>query len=108
MACHDLEDKKLKLFQASNFDDWGINAQRYCIDKKTLTNNKTIACHLMLPLQTAAVQRIGKVFGYFNYQLLNQTEHVLARRAKRYIRSFSEWSTMNMEMLQEVTILVLV
>ena len=90
MACQELDDKKQKLFQTGNFDDWGINAQRYCIDKKTLLNNKTIACHLMLPLQTASLQRTGKVFGYFNYQLLQQTGHVFSRRAKRYIRSLSE------------------
>jgi hypothetical protein len=49
-ALSSFEEKKAKLFQAKNFKEWGINPEKYCIDKKTLFNNKLIACHLMLPI----------------------------------------------------------
>jgi hypothetical protein len=54
----------------------------------------------MLPNETQRMKRMGKVFGYFNHQLLDQSELVFSRRAKRYIKSFSEWCTSNMEILQ--------
>jgi len=48
-TCGYLSDKKSKLYSEGKFRDWGINPEKYCIDKKTLKNNKIIACHLMLP-----------------------------------------------------------
>jgi hypothetical protein len=70
-AWNDLEDRKIKLYAAGNFKQWGIDPEKYCIDKKTLKSNKTIAVHLMLPNQSQMVKRMGKVFGYFNHQLLD-------------------------------------
>ena len=57
---------------------------------------------LMLPASTQCLKQMQKVFGYMNTQMLEQSEFVGLKRAKRYVRAMTELCNEHIENYSEV------
>lgn len=90
---------------------WEINFKSVPqVDKKTITSNKKLSKHLMLPKvpfyfknipnleqQTKEVENMRMIFGYFNVQLVKETDHSLRQRAIRLTKAITEFANDNIE-----------
>lgn len=86
----DLEGKKDKLFLAGDYTKWEIDFNEVGLTPEDVTKNKKVAKMLMLPNQTIILKQMQKFFGYMNVQMLEQTEFLGLKQAKRYVRALTE------------------
>lgn len=86
----DLEGKKDKLFMAGDVTKWEIDFNDVGLTPEDVTKNKKVARMLMLPTQTNILKQMQKFFGYMNVQMLEQTEYLGIKQAKRYVRAMTE------------------
>lgn len=100
----DLENKKDKLFLAGEVAKWEIDFKEVKLAPEDVLKNKKVAKVLMLPQQTQCLKQMQKVFGYMNTQMLEQSEFVGLKRAKRYIRALTELCNEHIETYQDVDV----
>lgn len=86
----DLEGKKDKLFMTGDVTKWEIDFNEIGLTPEDVTKNKKVAKMLMLPGQTAVLKQMQKFFGYMNVQMMEQTEYLGLKQAKRYVRALTE------------------
>lgn len=98
----DLENKKDKLFLAGEVSKWEIDFKEVKLTPEDVLKNKKVAKVLMLPQQTQCLKQMQKVFGYMNTQMLEQSEFVGLKRAKRYVRALTELCNEHIETYQDV------
>jgi hypothetical protein len=105
----DLENRKEKLFLAGEVQKWEIDFKDVKLTPEDVLKNKKVAKMLMLPQvapphqQSASLKQMQKVFGYMNTQMLEQSEFVGLKRAKRYVRALTELCNEHIENYSETS-----
>ena len=98
----DLENRKERLFLAGEVAKWEIDFKEVKLAPEDVLKNKKVAKMLMLPGSTQCLKQMQKVFGYMNTQMLEQSEFVGLKRAKRYVRAMTELCNEHIENYSEV------
>lgn len=98
----DLENKKDRLFLAGDTTKWEIDFKEAQVTPEDILKNKKAAKMLMLPQQTACLKQMQRVFGYMNVQMLEQSEFLSIKRAKRYVRALTELCNEHIENFSDV------
>ncbi len=98
----DLENRKEKLFISGDVTKWEIDFKEVKLAPEDVLKNKKVAKMLMLPQQSQCLKQMQKVFGYMNTQMLEQSEFVGLKRAKRYVRVLTELCNEHIENYSEV------
>jgi hypothetical protein len=101
----DLEGKKDKLFLAGEVSKWEIDFKEVGLTPEDVTKNKKVARMLMLPQQTNTLKQMQKFFGYMNVQMLEQTEYLGLKQAKRHVRALTELCNEHIQNFSDVKII---
>lgn len=99
----DLEARKDKLLASGEVSRWEIDFKKHNLAPDDVLKNKKLAKGVMLPSQSESLKELQKVFGFLNVQMLEQSEFVGLKRAKRYVRALTEWMGENMVIFSEVS-----
>jgi hypothetical protein len=101
-----LDTKKERLFSQGLGPSWGVNQSK--VPQELISKNKLIGKFFMLPKETKNLKNYGKIFGYFNSQLLAESNFCFESRAKRYIQAFTEFCNCTMEVYGGVRIWIFI
>jgi len=93
------------MFQKGYSSTWNIPPQTLNITPvENLLKNKELAKSLMLPSETSSLKQLQEVFGYINFQLVNESILAFKHRAFRLITSLTEFSSEKARLSEEVTL----
>lgn len=98
----ELENKKEKMFQQGKVNEWEIDFAQVKLTPAEVSGNKKVAKMLMLPTQTMCLKNMQKVFGYMNTQMLEQSEYLGTKRAKRYVKAIFDLSNEHIDLYSDV------
>jgi len=98
----ELEKRKDGLLKEGLSAKWEIKWEEVKLSKEEVVKNQKIEKSLMLPAQNQILSEMKNIFGYFNHQMVKELNYVANSRAKRYIRSFSQFCNEEIEILDGV------
>lgn len=94
--------KKEQLWQKGDVMKWDLRPEDTSIGIAKLKSDKQLAFSKMLHADTAGLQKVKDIYGFFNFQLHAEVERVMADASEIESKHFNAFGDQHIKMMQQI------